>query len=194
MFFLSIFILSAVFTGPVFIRPPSTELSRQGLLESPGASPKSPGMLTTRQTRNKLSLVGLVALLAAASTATPLASPIEESIDATAAGWTCKRDGWGGSSTLIATHSAFNRKFGNSRLTMAGHQCYVVKCYQHYFGICNYTSYVRVEKSGVRNDAKNAIPYNRGSACIFNGGWGATYVFGNEEHLVQKKGDHVRIC
>lgn len=77
---------------------------------------------------------------------------------------------------------------------MADHQCYVVKCYQHYFGVCNYTGNVRVEKSGLRNVAKNAIPHNRGSACIFNGGFGVSYVYGNEEHLIVNKGDHIRIC
>ncbi|EEQ89926.2 hypothetical protein RJZ56_004770 [Blastomyces dermatitidis] len=141
----------------------------------------------------KLSLVGLVALLAATSTATPVASPVEASIDAAAAGWRCDFRGGGGHDTLRRTHSQFNRKFGNPRLRMAGRQCYVVKCYDHYFGVCNSAAYGQTEKSGVRNVAKNASP-GSGSACKFNSGVGLNYVFGHVRHLNLGGGNDIRHC
>ncbi|OJD12262.1 hypothetical protein AJ78_07106, partial [Emergomyces pasteurianus Ep9510] len=103
------------------------------------------------------------ALLATASTATPVEAPIDASANVVA-GWACNRGGGAGHDMLRQVHGQFNRKFGSPRLTIARDQCYFVKCYGYYFGVCNHAGYTKVENAGDRNVAKDTNP-NSGSAC-----------------------------
>ncbi|KKZ62153.1 hypothetical protein EMCG_00468 [[Emmonsia] crescens] len=83
---------------------------------------------------------------------------------ATAIDWTCNNRGGGGHDTLKRLHGQFNRLFGTPNLNIASQQCYLVKCYDHYFGVCNHAGYTQFERSGDRNAAANANPEG-GSAC-----------------------------
>ncbi|PGH01446.1 hypothetical protein GX51_05253 [Blastomyces parvus] len=97
----------------------------------------------------KISGAAVVALLASTTTA----------LD-----WGCNRPGGGGHDTLKKVHSQFNKLFGESRLNIAPNQCYVAKCHDHYFGVCNRSSYTQLERSGDRNVARNTDPKS-GSFC-----------------------------
>ncbi|PGH28606.1 hypothetical protein GX50_08656 [[Emmonsia] crescens] len=65
-----------------------------------------------------------------------LAGP-ENSGAALARSWACGKSSGGSHANLKQMHVQFNRKFGSPKLHMGRDQCYVLKCYDHYFGVCN---------------------------------------------------------
>ncbi|OAX82234.1 hypothetical protein ACJ72_03413 [Emergomyces africanus] len=144
----------------------------------------------------KLSLVGFVALLATAATATPVEAAVDQSVNA-AAPWICAKNDNGGHDMLRRVHSQFNRKFGAPRLNIAGGQCYTVICYNHYFGVCNRGLRTTLELSGDRNVAKNTNP-GRKSGCVLMPRPTThnflEYVYGHVNHRQRAAKDTVRYC
>ncbi|KKZ61074.1 hypothetical protein EMCG_04318 [[Emmonsia] crescens] len=138
----------------------------------------------------KLSFIGIVALLATAATATPIEAPVEVA----AADWECGRSDGGGDVILKRLHTQFNKLFGAPRLTMARGQCYIVDCYGHYFGICNLDSTSRTEISGDRNVAGKANPESGSICTIYPSDRRLRYHYGRNNYPTYFKNTDLRRC
>ncbi|PGH30633.1 hypothetical protein GX50_06585 [[Emmonsia] crescens] len=146
----------------------------------------------------KLSGAGVFALLAASATATALnvTDLGATDVDATGVDWSCSYRGGGGLSTLQRLHGHFNRKFGSPRLNIASQQCYLIKCEGHYFGVCNWAGYTKLEDSNQRNIVTRINPED-GSGCIITAnhqnGY-LKYLFTRTNHVSTSPHDDVRYC
>ncbi|PGH29485.1 hypothetical protein GX50_07776 [[Emmonsia] crescens] len=111
----------------------------------------------------KLSFIGIVALLATAATSTP----IEASVDNFGiTDWRCvEKTGGDGHNRLKELHTEFNKLFGERRLKVASGQCYVAVCKGYSLALCNYADSTKREISGHRNVARNANP-GTGKQCL----------------------------
>ncbi|KKZ62947.1 hypothetical protein EMCG_02657 [[Emmonsia] crescens] len=138
----------------------------------------------------KLSFVGIVALLATATAATPIAEP---AANVAAADWNCYGiNGGGGLANLKKVHAGFNKVFGDARLKMARGQCYMAKCHGYYFGVCNAATVTKTETSGHRNVAKNANPESGNVCTIIPGDKDLAYYYGS--YIMRGRITDIRYC
>ncbi|KAK3314322.1 hypothetical protein B0H66DRAFT_376319 [Apodospora peruviana] len=166
MMFLSLFSLAAVaatLTGVVALPRAADPGSPESLPNSafaPASDAHLPGFPWANVTAFDLALVGAPARRRGDANTTDLFAKRQEDYpDFYWDGWICHSySGGPGHQRLRETHQAFNRLFGNPRLTMARHQCYVATCRGLYLQVCNWAGVDRAETSNVRNVVVGRTP------------------------------------